>query len=309
MASASVRSAAAGLPPSPLTSFLENHAAQLRTAYSPRQAPHCASVDRGAAADVRLRCRAGGLRGVTTGLAPGFVQANFVALPQAHAFEFLAFALRNPQACPVLAVTAPGDPEPKGVAPGADLRSDLPLYRVFRDGALADEVENVSDLWTSDMVGFLLGCSFTWEQALADAGLCPRQIEEQKNVPMYRTAVRNEPFGPFQGDLVVSMRPYLPEQVEQVAALTARYPGAHGGPVHWGDAAELGIDDLARVDWGDPVNVKPGEVPVFWACGVTPQTAIAEAGLPLVITHAPGHMFVCDTLDREMDVEDSEADR
>lgn len=297
------KSTMSALPPSPLARFLERRSGQLRTAFSPWQcsADPDSGIDRSAAAAVRAACRSGTLKGQTAGMAPGHLQANFVALPQAHAFDFLAFALRNPQACPLLAVTAPGQAEPAGVAPGADLRSDLPLYRVYRNGVMSDEVTDVSTMWGEDMIGFLLGCSFTWEGRLAEAGLCPRQIEENKNVPMFRTNVRNVPFGAFGGDLVVSMRPYRPDQVERVSALTARFPGAHGGPIHWGDPAALGIADLKQVDFGEPVTVREGEVPVFWCCGVTPQTAIMEAGLPLAITHAPGHMFVCDVLDREME--------
>eukprot|EP00947_MAST-08B_sp_MAST-8B-sp1_P005262 g5262.t1 len=243
--------------------------------------------------------------GQTSGAAQGFVQANFVALPHKAAGDFLHFALRNPRACPVLAVTRPGEASlPAGLAAGADLRTDIPKYRVWRDGALVDEVTDISELWTDDMVGFLLGCSYSWEHALAEAGLCPRQIEEQCNVPMFRTGIRNTAVGPFAGDLVVSMRPYPAGSVPAVAGLTGRYPGAHGGPIHWGDPADLGLtwEALRDPHWGDAVSLKEDDVPMFWACGVTPQTAVEEAKLPLVITHAPGHMFICDLLNAELDV-------
>jgi uncharacterized protein YcsI (UPF0317 family) len=187
---------------------------------------------------------------------------------------------------------------------------------------LKEEVDDVTSYWTDDMVGFLIGCSFSWENSLSEAGLIPRHIEgaggglSDKTVPMYKTNVRNAQSGVFQGDLVVSMRPYPAHRVLEVEAITAKYPGAHGGPIHWGDPSLLGIgpaeqsespDDETRwhqavavPDFGDPVEFKKGEIPVFWACGVTPQTALREAKLPLVITHAPGHMFICDILDHEL---------
>ena len=209
-----------------------------------------------------------------------------------------------PQACPLLSVTDPGDPVPHNVAPQGDLRTDIPKYCVYRDGKLEREVEDISALWTADMVGFLLGCSFSWEQALADAGLCPRHVTQGTNVPMYRTTVPNVQAGKFKGKLVVSMRPYKPSEVSAVAGITQRFPGAHGGPVHWGDPAALGLDPaaLGAPHYGEAAAVGEGEVPVFWCCGVTPQTAIVEAALPLVLTHAPGHMFVCDILDTELKV-------
>jgi uncharacterized protein YcsI (UPF0317 family) len=257
--------------------------------------------DCSAAVEFRARCRSGAHTGHTVGAAPGFVQCNLVALPRGEALDFMLFALRNARACPILGVTEPGSPFPL-IAPSADLRSDVPKYAVWRDGELDAYVHDARDVWRDDMVGFLLGCSFTWEDQLEAAGLTPRHVEQQCNVPMYRTSLPNVRVGPFGGDLVVSMRPYRPEQIEAVAGLTGRYPGAHGGPVHWGDdyAETLGIESLARPDFGDAVVIRDGEVPVFWACGVTPQTALMEAKLPLAITHAPGFMFVTDLIDGDL---------
>ena len=290
--------------PSPLAAF-KALGAGMRTGYTHLFARED-GVDRSPAEVFRSLCRRGEHRSQTSGCVPGFVQANFVAVPREHAFDFLRFCLSNPRACPLLDVTEPGDPVPRGVAAGADLRTDLPRYRVWRDGRLAEERDEVCELWDADgtMVGFLLGCSFSWEQLLTDAGLTPRQIAEGRNVPMYATKLPNARCGAFGAELVVSMRPYLPEQVAEVARLTSEYPGAHGGPVHWGDPTELGIaaDALGAPDWGEAVTVRDGEVPVFWACGVTPQNALIGAKLPFAITHAPGFMFITDLVDRELRV-------
>ena len=292
-------------PPSPLPAYvaLASSRSQLRTGYTHRFARE-SEADRSAAAAFRARCRSGEFAGQTSGSAPGFIQANFVALPRAHAFDFLKFCLANPRACPLLDVTEPGDPVPRCAAPSADLRTDIPRYRVWRDGTLAEERAEVGALWDADggMVGFLLGCSFSWEQVLVDAGLPPRQIEEGSNVPMYVTTLPSATAGPFGGQLVVSMRPYRPEQIAEVARLTGGYPGAHGAPIHWGDPAALGLttEGLATPSFGDAVTIRPGELPVFWACGVTPQSALVAAKLPLAITHAPGFMFITDLLAREL---------
>jgi uncharacterized protein YcsI (UPF0317 family) len=230
----------------------------------------------------------------TAGLAPGYTQANLVVLPEADAFAFLRFCLRNPKPCPVLEVLEPGSPEPAELAPGADLRTDLPRYRVWRDGELAEETTTIGEHWRDDLVSFLIGCSFTFERALEEAGLPLRHVEQGVNVPMYRTSRPTRPAGPFSGPLVVSMRPMTPEQAVRATEITARYASVHGAPVHAGDPAAIGIEDLARPDYGDPVEIRPGEVPVFWACGVTPQAVAAASRPELMITHAPGHMFVTD---------------
>ena len=256
-----------------------------------------------AAAELRAVVRAGRWTGPTAGLARGYVQANVVILPEALAREFAEFCRLNSQPCPLLEQTAPGDSEPRVCAPGADLRSDVPRYRVFREGiAEPDEPTDVADLWRDDLVGFLLGCSFTFENALRNSGLRVRHIDQRCNVPMYRTSRACRPAGRFAGDLVVSMRPFRPEEIEQVIAITSRFPTMHGAPVHVGDPTRLGIQNMASPDFGDPVTVSDGEVPVFWACGVTPQLALAGARPQLAITHSPGCMFVTDWKDAEQEV-------
>ncbi len=249
---------------------------------------------------LRAAIRPGDWTGPTAGLAPGYAQANLVILPEAEAAEFREFCRRNPRPCPLLEVTAPGDPVPHHLAPGADLRTDVPRYRVYRDGALVAEPAEIADLWRDDLVAFLIGCSFTFEQALLDAGVPVRHIALGRNVPMYRTNRPCTPVGPFAGPLVVSMRPMPPDLVDRAIAVTARYPRMHGAPVHIGDPAALGIADLAHPDYGDAVPVGPDEVPVFWACGVTPQAVAVAARVPFMITHAPGHMFVTDRTDAEI---------
>jgi uncharacterized protein YcsI (UPF0317 family) len=252
------------------------------------------------AAELRAAIRAGELTGPTAGLARGYVQANLVILPAADAGEFAEFCRLNPRPCPLLEQTAPGDPQPRGCAPGADLRSDVPRYRVFRHGVLeAIEPTDIRHLWRDDLVSFLLGCSFTFENALIDEGLAVRHITEGRNVPMYRTNVECQPAGRFRGKLVVSMRPYPPAAVERVAEITGRYPTMHGAPIHVGDPRALGIEDLSRPHFGEAVTIGPGEVPMFWACGVTPQVALCNSGCELAITHSPGSMFVTDRRDTE----------
>jgi uncharacterized protein YcsI (UPF0317 family) len=246
---------------------------------------------------VRLACRESALTGPTAGLAPGMAQANLVIVPHSAAFEFLLFCQRNPKPCPVLEVTEPGDFVPRRFASDADLRTDLPRYRVWRDGKLADEPTDIRELWQPDFVAFLIGCSFTFEAALIAADVPVRHIEVGRNVPMYRTNRACQPAGRFAGPLVVSMRPMPPTQAIQAVQVTSRYPGVHGAPIHVGDPSELGISDLGQPDFGEAVEIRPGEIPVFWACGVTPQAALMAARLPLAITHAPGCMFVTDVSD------------
>jgi uncharacterized protein YcsI (UPF0317 family) len=248
-------------------------------------------------ADVRRLARTGKLTGPTPGLAPGFVQANLVVVPQDLAFDFLLFCQRNPKPCPIIDVTEPGSPEPRLVAPGTDLRTDLPRYCVYRQGELIDEPTTLMDWWRDDLVAFLLGCSFTFENALVQAGLPVRHLEKGCNVPMFRTNIACRPAGVFHGPMVVSMRPMTPSQAVLAIRICARFPRAHGSPVHFGDPATLGIHDLSRPDFGDPVPIQPGEIPVFWACGVTPQAVAMAARPPFLITHKPGHMFVTDLRD------------
>lgn len=252
-------------------------------------------------AQLRSLIRKGEWKKPTSGLAAGYVQANLVMLPREDAFHFLLFCVRNPRPCPILDVLEPGQVEPR-IAPGADLRSDLPKYRIYEKGILKAEVEDVSDLFTGDMVSFLLGCSFSFENALLAAGVPVRNIAEGKNVSMYMTNRACVPSGPFSSPLVVSMRPMTPEQAIRAAQVTTRFYLTHGAPLHFGSADDLGIKDIACPEFGDPVTIYPGEVPVFWACGVTSQMAVASSRVPLAITHSPGHMFVSDLRDEELTI-------
>jgi uncharacterized protein YcsI (UPF0317 family) len=240
----------------------------------------------------RARFRAG-LRVPTASWAPGFAQANLIAIPHDAAAEFTLFAERNPGPCPLLDVTGPGSPLTR-LAPGADLRTDLPAYRIWEHGRCVAEPGDITGYWRDDLVTFLTGCSFTFEHALLAAGVPVRHLEQDTNVPMFITSRQCQPAGRFAGPLVVSMRPVPASLVTTATAVTARYPAAHGAPVHAGDPAVLGITDLSRPDFGDAVTLQADDVPVFWACGVTTQTALVTAGLPFAITHAPGHMLITD---------------
>jgi uncharacterized protein YcsI (UPF0317 family) len=252
---------------------------------------------------VRAASRRGELAGPTPGLALGYVQANLVVLPQDWAFDFLLFCQRNPKPCPLLDVTEPGDPEPKFVAPTSDLRTDLPAYRVWKNGELVEEPNEISKYWRDDLVSFVIGCSFTFENALLAAGVPVRHIEQNVNVPMYRTNIACRPAGRFSGPLVVSMRPLTPELAVKATRICARFPRAHGAPIHFGNPAAIGIRDIGKPDFGDAVEIRAGESPVFWACGVTPQAALMQAKPPFAITHKPGHMFLTDVRDVDLDGE------
>jgi uncharacterized protein YcsI (UPF0317 family) len=242
----------------------------------------------------RARIRSGEHVGPTSGLAPGFAQANLVILPADDALDFLRFCVRNPKPCPLLEVTDTGSPRPAALAPDADLRTDVPRYRVFRDGELVDEPTDLARYWREDLVAVLLGCSFTFEWALAAAGLPLAHQAQGINVPMYVTNRRCVGAGHFEGPMVVSMRPVVAGDIPRAAEISARFPAMHGGPVHVGDPTALGVGDLDAPDFGDPVRIGPDEVPVFWACGVTPQAVALEARPSLAIFHAPGHMFITD---------------
>ncbi len=242
----------------------------------------------------RLRIRAGAYSGLTAGLAPGSVQANLVVLPNALAHDFLRFAQANPKPCPVLAVSEPGDPRLPTLGGDLDLRTDLPRYRVWRRGELVEEPTDISHLWRGDLVGFAIGCSFSFEWALLEDGIELRHIASGRNVPMYRTNIRCVSAGVFHGPMVVSMRPLQPADAIRAVQITSRFPSVHGAPVHIGLPELIGIEDVARPDYGEAVPVRLDELPVFWACGVTPQAAIAEAKPDFCITHAPGHMLITD---------------
>lgn len=251
--------------------------------------------------ELRALTRSGTFTGVTPGVALGYVQANLVVLPRELAFDFLLFCQRNPKPCPLLDVTEKGDPEPKRCAPGADLRTDLPRYCVYRNGELAQETADITSLWQKDWVAFLIGCSFSFENALLQAGVPLRHIEEGRNVPMYRTNIACQPAGVFSGPMVVSMRPMTPAQAVRAVQICTRFPQTHGTPIHLGDPSAIGIRDLARPDFGDAVTIRPGEIPVFWACGVTPQAVVMQTKPPICVTHKPGHMFVTDWKDTDLE--------
>jgi uncharacterized protein YcsI (UPF0317 family) len=253
-----------------------------------------------AAVQARRRIREGRWTRHTSGLAEGHVQGNVVILPRAQADDFLRFCQRNPKPCPVLAVSEPGRPELPTLGADLDIRTDVPRYRVWRDGRLVGEPNDIRALWQDDLVSFVIGCSFSFEQALLQAGLPVRHIEQERNVPMYRTSIPTAPAGPFSGPMVVSMRPMRAAAVIRAIQVTSRFPDVHGAPVHIGDPALIGIADLGRPDYGDAVDVQPDELPVFWACGVTPQAAIERARLPFCITHAPGAMLITDLLNHEL---------
>jgi uncharacterized protein YcsI (UPF0317 family) len=242
----------------------------------------------------RLRIRAGDFSGTTAGLAPGNVQANLVILPKALAHDFLRFAQANPKPCPVLAVSGPGDPRLPGLGEDLDIRSDLPRYRVWRRGELVEEPFDLFHVWRDDLVSFALGCSFSFEQALLEDGIELRHITCGSNVPMYRTNIPCASAGPFAGPLVVSMRPLKPHDAIRAIQITSRFPSVHGAPMHIGLPEAIGIKDLAKPDYGDAVPVKSDELPVFWACGVTPQAVIAAVRPDFCVTHAPGCMLITD---------------
>ncbi|MFC3527651.1 putative hydro-lyase [Paracoccus mangrovi] len=247
-----------------------------------------------AARAARLACRQGPAR-PTSGMAPGFTQCNMISLPRDWAWDFLLYAQRNPKPCPVLDVTDPGSHR-TAMAPDADLRTDIPLYRIWRDGVLAKEVSDATAAWAEhpDLVTFLIGCSFTFETPLQQAGIEVRHIAQDRNVPMYLTNRDCRPAGRLHGKMVVSMRPIPADRVAEAAMISGRTPAVHGAPVHIGAPEGLGIADLQKPDFGDAVEIRAGEVPVFWACGVTPQAALMASRPPFAITHAPGYMFITD---------------
>ena len=253
------------------------------------------------AAEVRRLSRASAFTGPTSGLAAGYVQCNIVILPQDAADHFAQFCALNPKPCPLLAISpAPGNYRLPALGEDIDIRRDVPRYRIWRNGELTEQCESIEQLWQDDWVAFALGCSFSFEEALIKSGIEVRNIIEQCNVPMYRTDIDCTPAGPFRGKLVVSMRPMPASDAIEAIQICGRYPRVHGAPVHFGDPSLIGIVDLQRPDYGDAVSVRPDEVPVFWACGVTPQVALEAARLPVAITHEPGHMLVTDLKNEEL---------
>lgn len=246
-------------------------------------------------AELRQRIRSGEHTGNTSGLCNGFVQCNLAILPRDWAAEFLQFCQLNPKPCPLVAVAAnPGDTRFPEVAEDFDIRTDVPSYRIWENGEMVREVSDISAEWRDDLVTFLIGCSFSFEEALIADGLEIRNVTEGRNVPMYRTNIACKPAGRFHGNTVVSMRPFVPADAIRMIQICSRFPSVHGAPIHFGDPAAIGIADINQPDFGDAVTIKEGEVPVFTACGVTPQAAIEQAKPPFCITHSPGCMLVTD---------------
>src|SRR5215472_9728088 len=260
-----------------------------------RQKPETLANGRAA----RLAIRRNQHSGPTSGVAPGFVQGNLAILPQALAQDFLQFCRRNPKPCPLIGVSAPGDWRIPELGDDLDIRTDLPRYRVWKNGVLADEPADLTRYWRDDLVTFAIGCSFSFEQALLDGGIELRHMTCDCTVPMYRTAIETTPAGPFRGRLVVSMRPMTPADAIRAVQITTRFPSVHGAPVHLGKPESIGIADIQKPDWGDAVPVHDDELPVFWACGVTPQSVIMQARPDFCITHYPGAMLVTDRRNTE----------
>lgn len=249
---------------------------------------------------IRADIRAGLITNQTSGMAPGLAQGNLVILPKFWAADFLRFCQANPKPCPLLAVGKPGDPALPSLGAGIDIRSDVPSYRVFREGRLVEETPDITSHWAHDFVSFVIGCSFSFEWALQNAGIAVRHIDLARNVPMFRTNIDCTPAGRFSGKLVVSMRPMKPLAAIRAIEITSRMPQVHGAPVHFGDPTAIGIKDISRPDYGDAVPVYEGEIPLFWACGVTPQVALAEAKPPIAITHSPGYMLITDIQEEDL---------
>lgn len=251
---------------------------------------------------VRLLCRSGAHTGHTSGMAPQFAQGNLVILPEQDADAFLRFCQRNPKPCPLLGVSEPGAVKIPGLGADLDIRTDLPRYRIWRDGELVEEPVSIEHVWRDDLVSFVIGCSFTFEQALIEAGIPLRHVQQGANVAMFKTNLQATPAAQFSGPLVVSMRPMTPAHVIRAVQTTSLYPAVHGAPIHIGHPNRIGIMDLGKPDYGDAVAIEDDELPVFWACGVTPQAVIAHARPSFAITHAPGCMLVTDCRNRQLSV-------
>lgn len=256
------------------------------------------SIDK--SVNARAAIRSGEFSGHTSGLAEGHVQGNVVILPSALANDFLRYCQRNPKPCPLLAVSEPGESLLPSLGTDIDIRTDLPRYRVWRDGVLTDQPTDIRHLWRDDLVTFVIGCSFSFEEALLQAGIPLRHIAQNRNVAMYRSNIATTSAGAFSGPMVVSMRPLRASDAIRAIQITSRFPNVHGAPVHIGDPTQIGITDLSAPDYGDAVEVMPDEVPVFWACGVTPQAAITQARPEFCITHAPGAMLITDLLNHQL---------
>ena len=253
--------------------------------------------------EIWKKIRDGEITEPTAGMCGGYAQANLVILPKKYAEDFKKFAERNPKPCPILEIMD-GSPLVHDMGEGANIVTDIPRYFIYKNGVKVDEVTDASEYWQDVFVGFLIGflicCSFSFEEALLQAGIDVRHISMGRNVPMYKTNIECEKAGVFEGPLVCSMRPMTPETAKKAAEITEKFPNVHGGPVHMGDPEKIGIKDIDHPDYGDPVEIREGEIPVFWACGVTPQAAVERAKPPIVITHAPGHMFITNVKNAEL---------
>lgn len=247
---------------------------------------------------LRKAIRASQYGGHTAGLAAGFLQANIIILPEEYALDFMRFCQRNPKPCPLVGVSETGSPLMRTLGRDIDIRSDVPRYNIYRNGELSESTLNIFDHWAEDSVAFALGCSFTFEDALVRAGIPIWHIEANKTVPMYRSNIDTCAAGPFGGKTVVTMRAIDASRVDEAIEISQRYPMAHGGPLHIGDPSVIGLNDLSKPDWGDSPAALDDKIPVFWACGVTPQNAIMRAQLPIMISHTPGHMLITDIDDQ-----------
>ena len=244
--------------------------------------------------ELRHKIRSGEFTTNTSGFSRGYVQGNLCILPADYANEFLQFCQSNPKPCPLIGMASPGDYRIPKLGEDLDIRTDIPSYRLFNDGSLVDELHDISDLWRDDLVSFVLGCSFSFEEALIDDGIEIRNVSEGVNVPMCRTDIDCNTTGRFESKMVVSMRPMIPSDAIRAIQICTRFPSVHGAPIHFGDPAKIGIKDIDKPDFGDAVTIRNDEVPVFWACGVTPQVAVEQAKPPFCITHSPGCMLVSD---------------
>ncbi|MGI9476107.1 MAG: putative hydro-lyase [Hyphomicrobiaceae bacterium] len=258
--------------------------------------PDPRSVATGRAARLQYRAKELAPFTQTTGVAAGYVQGSPVIIPSVLALDFLTMCQRNPKPCPLIAVSNPGDPSLPTLGHDIDVRTDIGGYRVWRRGELVDEVADIGGLWRNDFVTFVIGCSYSFEDALMRDGLELRHHTENSCVPMYRTSLPLVSSGPFSGNVCVSMRPFRARDAIRAIEITSRFPLTHGTPVHLGDPTEIGITDLAAPLVGDPVTVRPGELPVFWGCGITPQYSLLSARPEIAITHKPGCLLVSDVL-------------
>lgn len=238
------------------------------------------------------------ITGQTSGMCEGYAQANLCILPKKYAYDFLLFCMRNKKSCPLLEVGDEGSRMLKTCGK-IDIATDVPKYRIWENGKLVAETEDVSSLWRDDLVAFVIGCSFSFESALMDGGIDVRNISENHNVPMYITNIDTNPAGIFSGKLVVSMRPIPSSQIPQAVTITEKVPQVHGSPVHIGNPSAIGIKDISIPDFGEASTIREGELPVFWACGVTPQSVVMNSKPDFCITHAPGHMLITDLLEKD----------